>query len=30
MYYFPNKDVYMGNWKEDKFSGEGIYVYANG
>lgn len=20
----------MGSWKEDKYSGDGIYVYANG
>lgn len=30
IYSFPNKDSYMGTWKEDKFSGDGLYVYTNG
>ena len=30
MYSFPNKDVYMGTWKSDKFHGDGIYMYNNG
>lgn len=30
MYSFINKDVYMGSWKNDKFHGDGYYVYANG
>lgn len=27
---FPNRDVYMGFWKDDKFNGDGLYVYATG
>lgn len=30
MYSFPNGDVYMGVWREDKFHGEGLYSYGNG
>jgi hypothetical protein len=29
IYSFPNKDVYMGSWKEDKFSADGLYIYAS-
>jgi hypothetical protein len=30
IYSFPNHDVYMGFWKDDRFHGDGIYIYANG
>ncbi len=30
IYSFPNKDIYMGSWKEDRFNGEGLYLYGNG
>lgn len=30
IYSFPNKDVFMGNWKEDRFNGEGAYIYSSG
>ena len=30
IFYFVNRDVYMGCWKEDKFYGDGMYVYSNG
>jgi len=27
---FTNGDVYMGEWRNDKFGGVGVYLYANG
>lgn len=30
MFKFPNRDIYMGSWKMDKFEGEGLYEYAHG
>jgi hypothetical protein len=30
IYYYTNNDVYLGDWKEDKFDGNGIYLFANG
>lgn len=30
MYSFPNKDIYMGLWKDDKFNNDGLYIYSNG
>ena len=27
---FINKDQYVGNWEEDKMSGQGTYTFANG
>ena len=30
IYYYANHDVYLGDWREDKFHGEGIYLFANG
>lgn len=30
VYIFPNKDIYMGNWRKDRFHGDGVYIYSNG
>lgn len=30
MYSFPNRDIYLGSWKDDKFSGDGLYESFNG
>lgn len=30
IYSFPNKDIYMGGWKQDRFFGDGFYIYSNG
>lgn len=27
---FNKGDVYMGSWKDDKFNGDGIYIFSNG
>ena len=26
--FFPNKDVYMGGWKNDRFNGNGTYIFS--
>ena len=28
--YYPNGDKYFGDWQNDKFHGEGVYVFASG
>ncbi len=30
IYYYTNNDVYLGEWKEDTFEGQGSYLFANG
>ena len=30
MYHHPNGDKYIGEWKDDKFEGNGIYLFKNG
>jgi len=30
IYFYTNNDVYLGEWKNDKFEGEGVYLFANG
>ncbi len=30
IYYYSNGDVYIGDWKEDKFDGTGTYLFQNG
>ena len=27
---YENKDKYNGDWKNDKYEGYGIYIWANG
>lgn len=27
IYYYSNGDVYIGDWKEDKFDGTGTYLF---
>lgn len=30
MYYFSNKDIYKGNFKDNKRSGQGLIRYLDG
>ena len=30
IYFYTNNDVYLGEWREDKFEGKGSYLFANG
>ena len=30
IYHYPNGDKYVGEWKDDRFHGHGIYLFANG
>ena len=30
IYHYPNGDKYVGEWKDDKFHGVGMYLFANG
>ena len=30
IYYFSHKEIYGGDWKQDRFDGNGIYIYDNG
>jgi len=30
IYIYKNKDVFLGDWKDDKFHGNGIYIFSDG
>lgn len=30
LYYFSHQEVYGGDWKNDRFDGNGVYIYDNG
>ena len=30
IYYYKNGDIYFGDWKDDKFHGKGVYIFAKG
>lgn len=30
IYYYANGDIFLGEWVEDKFHGNGNYLFANG
>ena len=30
IYYYPNGDTYLGDWENNAFHGQGIYIFASG
>ena len=30
VYIYPNKDIYIGGWRKNRFHGDGAYIYSNG